>query len=465
MISICRKHDFYKNGILISNDRTADVTSTGLFKKDAEVDIDHTIATKTIHDDRGANLSGVDVNELANDKSNLAPTNSALNRSMQDKTADEYKAYMDEKKAHVQANIDELKSKSNMTEKDKQKLAKYENRKDELDEQFNDDTYKNLKRKEAQAKKVYEAKINATYYTSSKFVTDTAKAAANVGARMGVRQVVGFIFTEIWFSVEDEFKKIKDDFDLGKLLNAIGIGVKKGFINAKEKYKELWDKLCSGTVAGIISSVTTTICNIFFTTSKNVVRVIRQSYASLVDAAKVLFLNPDQLVLGERIRAFAKILSTGASIVVGTLVSQGLENTPILGIPVVGDIIPEFCGSFVTGIMTCSLLFFFDRSEVINRLVKELNKIRTVDGDIQYYKDQGKKFDEFAAKLMNIDIKKFTECTSAVNVLVSEIDDIKDEKDLNVALLEMHKKLGFDKPWNGNFDNFISDKNNKLVFS
>ena len=31
MISICRKHDFYKNGILISNDRTADVTSTGLF--------------------------------------------------------------------------------------------------------------------------------------------------------------------------------------------------------------------------------------------------------------------------------------------------------------------------------------------------------------------------------------------------------------------------------------------------
>ena len=334
-------------------------------KKDAEVDIDHTIATKTIHDDRGANLSGVDVNELANDKSNLAPTNSALNRSMQDKTADEYKAYMDEKKAHVQANIDELKSKSNMTEKDKQKLAKYENRKDELDEQFNDDTYKNLKRKEAQAKKVYEAKINATYYTSSKFVTDTAKAAANVGARMGVRQVVGFIFTEIWFSVEDEFKKIKDDFDLGKLLNAIGIGVKKGFINAKEKYKELWDKLCSGTVAGIISSVTTTICNIFFTTSKNVVRVIRQSYASLVDAAKVLFLNPDQLVLGERIRAFAKILSTGASIVVGTLVSQGIENTPILGIPVVGDIIPEFCGSFVTGIMTCSLLFFFDRSEVI----------------------------------------------------------------------------------------------------
>ena len=34
MISICRKHDFYKNGILISNDRTADVTSTGLFTLD-----------------------------------------------------------------------------------------------------------------------------------------------------------------------------------------------------------------------------------------------------------------------------------------------------------------------------------------------------------------------------------------------------------------------------------------------
>jgi LytS/YehU family sensor histidine kinase len=35
VISICRKHDFCKNGILISNDWTADVTGTGLFNDNA----------------------------------------------------------------------------------------------------------------------------------------------------------------------------------------------------------------------------------------------------------------------------------------------------------------------------------------------------------------------------------------------------------------------------------------------
>lgn len=120
---------------------------------------------------------------------------------------------------------------------------------------------------------------------------------------------------------------------------------------------------------GALSSPTTSLCNIFFTTAKIVVRLIRQTYVSIVQAAKVLFINPDNLPFGDRMRAVAKILATGASIAVGVLVSEAVNNTPIGKMPVLGGIIQTFCGAFVTRIMTCTLLYFLDRSKLMNKLV------------------------------------------------------------------------------------------------
>lgn len=121
---------------------------------------------------------------------------------------------------------------------------------------------------------------------------------------MGLRQALGLVFSEIWFAVRDEIKQGKED---GKaLFNSIASGIKKGFEKAKLKYKELWNKFMEGAVGGVLSSLTTTLCNIFFTTAKNVVRIIRQSWASLVEATKILLFNPDILPFGERFRAAAK---------------------------------------------------------------------------------------------------------------------------------------------------------------
>ena len=96
---------------------------------------------------------------------------------------------------------------------------------------------------------------------------------------MGLRQALGLVFSEIWFAVRDEIKQGKED---GKVLfNSIALGVKRGLENAKLKYKELWHKFIEGAVGGVLASLTTTLCNIFFTTAKNVVRIIRQSWVWL----------------------------------------------------------------------------------------------------------------------------------------------------------------------------------------
>ena len=389
-------------------------------------EVDHVISAKSIDEDRGRVLSGLSGVDLANSPENLRFTNKSLNASM---GADEIPDYVAQ---HPE--LDE-KTKENM-------LHEYET-----------------------AKKSYENKLARAYYTSPAFVKDVGFAAGKVGVQMGVRQALGFVFTEVTFTVFDEFKKLSEPFDLEKLFQSLGEGIKKGFQNVKKKYKDLLARIEQGLTAGILSSLTTTLCNIFFTTAKNVVRIIRQTYTSLVEAAKVLFLNPDDLPFGERLRATSKILSTGVSIVLGTIVSELIEQTPVGKIPVLGEAVQTFCGALVSGLLTCSLVYYFDRSEAMNRLVCVLNNLRTISTEVNYFKQQAALFEQYAAELEGLDYKKFQKEAHVFTNVVNGLDAAKDGKQLNELLKEYIALTGGSLPWKGDFDTFMRQKDTPLVFA
>lgn len=67
----------------------------------AKTDLDHKVSAKTIHDDRARVLAEVDGVELANTRDNLAMTDSSLNRSKQDMTAEQFLARRDERIAEL----------------------------------------------------------------------------------------------------------------------------------------------------------------------------------------------------------------------------------------------------------------------------------------------------------------------------------------------------------------------------
>jgi hypothetical protein len=116
-----------------------------------------------------------------------------------------------------------------------------------------------------------------------------------------------------------------------------------------------------------------------FTTAKNVVKIIRQTYVSLCKQRRY-FINPDNLPFGERMRAVIKIIATAHSVVVGGLISEAIGNTPIGTIPGVGEILSgRFAEHLITGIMSCTLLYFFDRNEIVN------NKLIGVPKQIAYW--------------------------------------------------------------------------------
>ena len=147
-------------------------------EKLSKSDLDHIVSAKSIHCDRGRVLSGLKGTDLANSNENLKATNPRTNRT---------------KKADTMSKF----------------LGKY-------GDEYTESQKKNMNAIYNNAEKSYDRKINIAYYTSSNFSKDLTSAAANVGIRMGIRQALGLVFTEIWFSIKEEFK----NFDMAKYSKA-----------------------------------------------------------------------------------------------------------------------------------------------------------------------------------------------------------------------------------------------------
>lgn len=389
-------------------------------------ELDHTISAKWIHDDPGRVLADLNGPELANSDENLNFTNKSLNASMGAMEIPEYV---------------------------------------EKHPELPDETKKRMLKAYNKAKKAYEHKLFVAYYTSSNFLKDTGIAAGKVGINMGLRQALGFVFAEIWFSgIKPKFAKVGNGFSLEEFLIEISDGIKNGIIQAQKKYKSIFEKFGEGLIAGALGSITTTLCNIFFTTAKNVIRIVRQTWASIVEAIKILLFNPDGLPMGDQIRAAVKVIAMGASIVAGTLISEFISKSPLGTIPVAGDIIITFCGTLVTGILSCTLLYVLDRSEYVQKIVDFLNSIPNVDHVVEFYKKQAVYFEEYAAKIANIDIDKFKREVNVYQNIAINVGSAQSDSQLLDYLNSIYDNLCLNRPWQGDFDDFMSNKNNRLVF-
>jgi hypothetical protein len=436
-----------KNGTL------TDSYTGKIVARNANIDLDHAISAKEIHNDPGRILAGLDGKDLANCRENLKATDRSINRSMQDKDMETYLKKWESDRPQRKHRISELKEKNSLTDKERKELAKLEKL-----EQIDPDK---MRAENKNARVVYESKLAKTYYTSNKFVKDVAVAAGSRGTEMGMRQAMGFVFVEIWMSCKEEIQALPPGKDLKDMLETVAHGVRKGVETAKRKYKEILSKFGEGFISGALASLTTTICNIFFTTAKNLVKCIRQIYASVVEAGKVLLFNPDNLMYGDRIKNATVILATGASSLIGTTVGELISKTPIAGIPGVGSIVTVFCSSLVSGLLSCTLLVCLDRSKSMNKLFDALNRIPS---ELNNYKEISYMLDRLAAELENLDISKFREETEKYGTIAIKICRAESETEMNRLLLSAYKMFNIKIPWEGDFDTFMRNKSNHLVF-
>ena len=307
--------------------------SSAAFLRDTgrRLSLDHVVSAHEIHDDPGRILAGLDGTDLANSPDNLRFTNMKLNCSKNDLSIDEF---LDARGA-------------DLPEATQQRMR-------EVDES---------------SRSAYEQKIEKAYYFSEGFFVDAASAAASRGLEMGLRQALGFVFVEIWFSCKVEVLGVPDNSEISDYLSAILRGVESGVVAVKDKYKGLLEGFESGFVAGALASLTTTLCNIFISTEKSTVRNIRQAYASVVQAGNVLLFNPNDLLLGDRLQTATVILATGANVIIGSTVGDMMRKTPLGLDHVVGPSVINFASVLVSGLLSCTLLLFLDRSRLITAVL------------------------------------------------------------------------------------------------
>lgn len=73
--------------------------------------------------------------------------------------------------------------------------------------------------------------------------------------------------------------------------------------------------------------------------------------------------------------------------------------------------------------------------------------------------------EEYLLELERIDIEAFKKETETFNKFCELMDGAKNEDELNALLKTSMRKMGFELPWEGDFDEFMGNKKNKLVFS
>ncbi len=380
-------------------------------------DLDHIISAKGIHDNAAVYATPLDPVTLANSEDNLVPTIDTVNRSKGAKNPEQFLSDWEKTRPMRQEKIKELRSKSSLTDKEQKQLKKYE----EL-EKLNPGE---VKRSYKKSKKAMTNKLNKAYYTSGKFIGDTAKAAVRLGAKTALKQAIGFVLLEVWDAVKQRLSNCNSD-SIKVFFKEIIEGIKTGFSNAKNKYKEMITRIKDGFLSGIISTLMNTLINMFTTMLKGYATVLRNASTAVVQAIQVLFFDTHSS-WQEKIHGVLVILATSASTIVGTMVGNYL-STNIGQIPVVGELLVTFIQVFLSGILSCTLIYFIDKWDVSQKIYTYIENLdfKSFAKSVDCIKPQVANYEFYCSKLLEIDIDTLVTAAVKYESVLTKLRDSND---------------------------------------
>lgn len=401
-------------------DMLTDTYTGKTFSAHDKKNLDHIIAAHEIHNDPGRILAECDGANLANDSSNLTFTNESLNKAKKAKTMDAFVQTLQEQYAVTAQEIARLRSQPTLSIQEQKQLNKLEN-KAAAD-------FERMKEADKKAREKYNGTINQEYYTSSKFAKNVATATLNNAFRMGTRQMLGLILAETWFEFRERipamFEKHRHAFDAGDFLHDATETLRAVWQRVQSKFSTFLTSFKDGAIGGMLSSITTTLFNIFFTTKKMMVRLIREMWNNLVQAFKVMVFNPDGLSPGQLAKAVSKLVSAGVAVVAGVIVNEALAKMFVFPF---GPELAAFCGALVTGVLTMVMNYFLEHSALMRKVWAFLDTFKDkYQRALEYYQQVNAELDRYLIELsaleFAIDLPELSHFTRHLNVVNNEIE-------------------------------------------
>jgi hypothetical protein len=319
-----RKKEFQKNEPII------DYLTGKTLPKDGQSHLDHIVPLKEIHDNivQRYYIDKIELVKLVNNNTNLKFTHSSINQSKGDKSMPKFLSHSKEGKNNVERfEIDEKKA-----------LAA-----------------------DKKARKQFSNEVN------KKITKHVLIGASGASVKMGFQQAIGLVLYEFSKSVFDEVASmINNGFytegNEGQFFNELRIRFARVVDNIVSKWQNIVSNFADGFLSGFLSSIATSIINMFITTGKNIVKLIREGLLSLLKAFKMILFPPDNVSLSEAAHEASKIIVSSLALVGGIILEESISKVlpPLLGL---GSIIASIIAGIVTGLSMCLLTYLIDKAD------------------------------------------------------------------------------------------------------
>lgn len=427
-----------QKGLLVDEYRNSN------FKTNENRDLDHIISAHEIHNDPGRLLAELNGINLANQNSNLTSTSSSINRTKSNLSITDFISKRDQLIKNKKTQLKQYKTQlEKAPSNSKEQLKKIKNAENYIKQMESVDPEAMLKTDLA-ARKKYEHQIN-TYYTSPKFIKNSLNTSAQAGLKMGYRQMLGLFLAEIWFELRDSIpeiiKKIKKDFEFTIFIEEIKKSIQRIWKRVTSKFKDFLNSFKDGAIGGFFANLSTVIINIFSTTGKLAVKIIRETWTSITSALKLIIFNPNNLSFLDICKALTSILTLAVSTVAGTFIYKAL--LPICSFPF-GSEVAAFLSALVTGVLTLGLNYFLLHSKLANKLWEFVESLIPHATTIKKFQEINIELDRYLGELKNLE---FVIDTNELEEFTVDLSFVESESDKGKLLAEMSKKRNIELPF------------------
>ena len=290
--------------------------------------VDHVVSKEQFHYDEGGYMSSKEARkDFANDTDNLAVTDQSINQSKGSKSVSEAK----QEREHKAAAIDGRRS------------GPIERR----------------------AEKVVSRRRPSATDAARYYARKVAPEAAATGIRLGVRQALGLCLNELTVGIFREVTDIcRNGLREGETSYSDAVWKRAGAVlrGLQAKWRDMLATFKDGFVAGVLSEVATLLVNLFQTTSKRVVRIIREGFVSFLKAIAMVVSVPEGMTRYEALDAAVKLMATAVLAACGIALEEVIERA-LQGWPLADLIVPVVLGILV-GLATAAVVFLLDQLDI-----------------------------------------------------------------------------------------------------
>lgn len=182
--------------------------------------------------------------------------------------------------------------------------------------------------------------------------------------RMGMRQALGLLLTELVNGLFNEFKVLlKQGVEAGKtLFEEIRQRLARVIMSVVRKIPDAVGQMFQGGISGFMSNLLTFLINNFISTAKRFVTVIREGLLGLFRAFKMIFFPPKHMTGDQALQEGLKILTTVVITSVGILLNETVA-TFMATVPFLkpfADSITSVLIGIMTGLLSAFLAYQID---------------------------------------------------------------------------------------------------------